>query len=259
MNDMTERSNLSLMGQVAIVTGGGTGIGKSIATEFTKAGADVVIAGRRDNVLQLAAEELSSYGRRVIPIQTDVSKRKDVEHLIERSVSELGSVDILVNNAANGGSGPSLLDSDESRWDEILDTNLKSVYLCCRAVSPIMKARERGNIINVSSVASLRPDGGCRIYGIAKAGVNFLTRGLAQDLAPLGIRVNAIAPGAVRTDMLTVDVGDVPEDWEQLAEWIPMRRVGDPIDIGAIALFLASEAGSYITGQTITVDGGLIP
>ena len=259
MNDTTEGRTLSLLGQVAIVTGGGTGIGKSIATEFAKAGADVVIAGRRKKVLELAAEELSSYGRRVMSIQTDVSERKDVEHLVELTVGELGCVDILVNNAANGGSGPPLLDSDESRWDEIMDTNLKSVYLCCRAVSPSMKAQERGNIINVSSVASLRPEGGARIYGIAKAGVNFLTRGLAQELAPLGIRVNAIAPGAVRTDMLTVDVGEAPENWEQLAKWIPMRRVGDPVDIGSVALFLASEAGSYITGQTITVDGGLIP
>ena len=125
---MTERSNLSLMGQVAIVTGGGTGIGKSIATEFTKAGADVVIAGRRDNVLELAAEELSSYGRRAIPIQTDVSKRKDVDHLIEQTVSELGSVDILVNNAGISDGRREIEEVTEELWDDVMDINIKSVF-----------------------------------------------------------------------------------------------------------------------------------
>ena len=112
-----------------------------------------------------------------------------------------------MNNAANGGSGPSLLDSDEQRWDEIIDTNLKSVYLCCHAVGPTMIERGSGSILNISSIASLRASEGARIYGIAKAGMNFLTRGLAVDLAPHNIRVNCIAPGAVQTDMLAADVG----------------------------------------------------
>ena len=168
---------------------------------------------------------------------TDVSKKSEVDQLVTTVNQTLGKIDILVNNAANGGSGPSLLDSDEQRWDEIIDTNLKSVYLCCHAVGPTMIERGSGSILNISSIASLRASEGARIYGIAKAGMNFLTRGLAVDLAPHNIRVNCIAPGAVQTDMLAADVGDTPESWEQLGNFIPLGRVGQPIDIAATALF----------------------
>ena len=249
-------ASLSLAGETAVVTGGGTGIGKGIALEFARAGADVVVAGRRPEVLEVAAGEIRALGRRALAVPTDVKKRGDVERLIETATEAFGGIDILVNNAANGGSGPSMADSDEERWDEIVDTNLKSVYLCCHAVIPGMIDRKTGCIINISSVASLRPDG-CRIYGIAKAGVNFMTRGLAQDLAPHNIRVNCIAPGAVRTDMLTVDVGEDEENWEKLATYIPLGRVADPVDMGTVALFLASPAAHYISAQTIAVDGAL--
>ena len=249
-------ASLSVADQVAVVTGGGTGIGKGIALEFARAGADVAIAGRRAGVLEDAAEEIRALGRRALAVPTDVTKPAEVEHLMARATEELGGIDILVNNAANGGSGPSMADSDEERWDGIVDTNLKSVYLCCRAVIPGMIDRKTGCIINISSVASMRPEG-CRIYGIAKAGVNFMTRGLAQDLAPHNIRVNCIAPGAVRTDMLTVDVGEDEENWERLAKYIPLGRVGDPVDMGTVALFLASPAAHYISAQTIAVDGAL--
>ncbi len=249
-------ASLSLAGETAVVTGGGTGIGKGIALEFARAGADVVVAGRRPEVLEVAAGEIRALGRRALAVPTDVRKRGDVERLIETATDAFGGIDILVNNAANGGSGPSMADSDEERWDEIVDTNLKSVYLCCRAVIPGMIDRKAGCIINISSVASMRPEG-CRIYGIAKAGVNFMTRGLAQDLAPHNIRVNCIAPGAVRTDMLTVDVGEDEENWERLAKYIPLGRVGDPVDMGTVALFLASPAAHYISAQTIAVDGAL--
>ena len=249
-------ASLSVAGQVAVVTGGGTGIGKGIALEFARAGADVAVAGRRPQVLEEAAEEIRGLGRRAIAVPTDVTQRVDVERLIARATDELGGIDILVNNAANGGSGPSMADSDEERWDEIVDTNLKSVYLCCHAAVPGMIARKSGCIINISSVVSMHPQG-CRIYGIAKAGVNFLTRGLAQDLAPHNIRVNCIAPGAVRTDMLAFDVGEDEENWEKLARYIPLGRVADPVDMGTVALFLASPAANYISAQTIAVDGAV--
>jgi NAD(P)-dependent dehydrogenase (short-subunit alcohol dehydrogenase family) len=251
-------SSLSLAGKVAVVTGGGTGIGRSIALEFAKAGADVAVSGRRPGVLEEVAKEVTTLGRRAIGVPTDVSKKSDVENLIQRATDELGPIDILVNNAANGGSGPSLLDSDEDRWDEIIDTNLKSVYFCCHAVAPGMIARKTGNIINISSVDGLRPSGGCRIYGISKAAMNFLTRGLAIDLGPHGVRVNGIAPGATRTDMLAVDIGNKGEDWEAFGKRIPLGRVGQPIDIATAVLFLASDAANYITGQMIAVDAGLV-
>ena len=249
-------ANLSVEGQVAVVTGGGTGIGKGIALEFARAGADVVLAGRRADILEAAAEEIRAVGRRAVAAPTDVTRREEVERLIEAATGAFGHIDILVNNAAHGGSGPSMADSDEERWDEIVDTNLKSAYLCCRAAAPGMIERGTGCIINISSVASMRPEG-CRIYGIAKAGVNFMTRGLAQDLAPYNIRVNCIAPGAVRTDMLTVDVGEDEANWEKLASYIPLGRVGAPADIGTVALFLASPAAHYISAQIISVDGAL--
>lgn len=249
-------ASLSLEGKKAVITGGGTGIGKGIALEFAKAGADVAIAGRRPDVLDAAADEIRALGRQALTVPTDVTKRADVEHLIASATEALGGIDILVNNAAHGGSGPSMADSDEERWDEIIDTNLKSAYLCCRAVASGMIERKAGCIINISSVMATRPDG-CRIYGIAKAGVNFMTRGLAQDLAPHNIRVNCIAPGAVRTDMLIADVGEDEENWEQLANYIPLGRVGAPADIGTVALFLASPAAHYISAQVIAVDGAL--
>jgi NAD(P)-dependent dehydrogenase (short-subunit alcohol dehydrogenase family) len=248
--------SLSLAGKVAIVTGGGTGIGRGIALAFARAGADVAVTGRRTGPLDATAKEIEGIGRRALAISTDVSVKNDVDNMIERTNAELGDIDILVNNAANGGSGPSMLDSNEARWDQIIDTNLKSVYLCCHAVGQGMIARGRGNIINISSIAGIDP-GGCRIYGVAKAAVNFLTRGLSIDMAPHGVRVNCIAPGAVRTDMLTHDVGTEEENWDQLATYIPLQRVGQPIDMASVALFLASDAANYITGQTIAVDAGL--
>ena len=145
-------TSLSLGGRTALVTGGGTGIGKSIALEFAKAGANVAVSGRRPAPLMEVVKEIKDLGREAIAVPTDVSQKTEVGALISQVNNELGEIDILVNNAANGGSGPSLLDSDEDRWDEIIDTNLKSVYLCCHAVGQTMIKRGTGNIINISSI-----------------------------------------------------------------------------------------------------------
>ena len=249
--------DLSIDGKVALVTGGGTGIGKGIALEFARAGANVAVSGRRIEPLNEVVQEILAMGRKAIAVPADVSKKTDVDNLVEKVSLDLGKIDILVNNAANGGSGPSLLDSDEGRWDEIIDTNLKSVYLCCHAVADTMIKRGSGNILNISSIASHRTFGGSRIYGIAKAGVNHLTRGLALDMAPHNVRVNCISPGTVQTEMLAVDVGDTPEGWAQLGKQIPLGRVGQPIDMATTALFLVSDAANYITAQNITVDAGI--
>lgn len=251
------KMSFSVSDKVAVVTGGGTGIGRGIALELAKNGADVAIGGRRPGPLEEVAKEIRDLGQRSIAVPTDVTRRSEIENLAATVKSELGDVDILVNNAANGGTGPSLLDSDEERWDEIVDTNLKSVYLSCRAFAPSMIERKRGNIVNISSVASLRAPEGCRIYGIAKIGVNFLTQGLARDLAPHGIRVNCIAPGAVDTEMLAGELGNEEAHYEALKGMIPLGRVAQPIDIATAVLFLASDAANYITAQTLTIDAGL--
>jgi len=248
-------SSLSLEGKKAIVTGGGTGIGRSIALEFARAGADVAISGRRVAPLEEVAKEVEALGRRSLAVQADVSKKADVDNMVSKTLDRFGAIDILVNNAANHGSGPSLLDSEEDRWDEIIDTNLKGVYLCCRAVAKGMIERNSGNIINIASIDGVRPATSCRIYGVAKSGVIFITRGLALDLGAHNIRVNTISPGAIQTDMIS-EVWSNPETLKQLESTLLLRRIGQPIDIGSAALFLASDASNYITGQNLVVDAG---
>jgi NAD(P)-dependent dehydrogenase (short-subunit alcohol dehydrogenase family) len=256
----------SLEGKVAIVTGGGTGIGKSIALEFAKAGADVVVGSRRLHLLEETAGEVRALGRRSLAVQTDVRKKADVDNLVQRTVDEFGIIDIMVNNAAHSGHGRGLdhdlsnMDdaSDEDLWDEIIDTNLKGVYLGCRAVFKIMAERKRGNIINISSIGGIRATFShkCDTYDISKAGVILLTKGLAWDLSPYNVRVNAVSPGVTKTHMIRRLWQD-PKVLEQFEAGVLLHRIGQPIDIATTALFLASDASSYITGQNIVVDGGL--
>ena len=244
--------NLSLEGQVAIITGGGTGIGRGIALEFAKAGADVVVASRRLSVLEKVGREVTALGKRSLAIQTDISRKTDVDNLIQRVMDEFGVIDILVNNAGVGGKF-TLLETPEDEWDRVIDTNLKGYYLCSQAVSKGMVERKKGNIINIASRAAFR---GGSSYNISKAGVVNLTGGLARELGSYNIRVNAIAPGFVRTDMTERRWSD-PERLKQEEARIPLGRVAEPSDIVSVALFLASDASRYITGDTILVDGGL--
>jgi len=251
-------SDQSLNGKVAIITGGGTGIGRGIALEFAKAGADIVVCGRRMEPLSEVKNEVGALGQHSLAVQVDVSKKEDVDGLVKKTMDEFGHVDILVNNAANSGHGPSMLESDEDRWDQIINTNLKGTYLFCRSVADVMKARKQGNIINISSVDGIRPPtGGCRIYGVSKAAINYMTRGMALELAEYNIRVNAILPGAIKTDFIIKDVGTDPENWKALDQIIPLGRVGQPVDIGSVALFFASNASNYVTGQLLVADAGI--
>jgi len=246
--------SFSLEGQVAIVTGGGTGIGRSIALEFAKAGADVVVASRRLSVLEKVSEEVTILGKRSLAIQTDISRKADVDNLAQKVMDEFGVIDILVNNAAVLGKF-SLLEAPEDEWDRVIDTNLKGYYLCCQAVGKRMVERKGGNIINIASTAAFEGGGS---YNISKAGVVNFTRGLARELGRYNIRVNAIAPGWVITDMAKYIMREDPERLRREAEaTIPLGRMAEPSDIASVALFLASDASSLITGQTIVVDGGL--
>jgi len=252
-------SNLPLEGKVAIVTGGGTGLGRAIALEFAKAGADVAVASRTLAHLETAAEEIKSQGKRALAIQTDVTNKSDVENMVKRVVDEFGTVDILVNNS--GGSGgsrvESIIDCPEEDWDRIVDLNLKGCYLCSQAVSKIMMEKKKGNIINMSSTSGLSTDRGEHSpYNVSKAGVVLLTRCLAWELGPYNVRVNAIAPGYFKTDA-TRRVWEDPEILKVVASRRPLNRVGEPIELGPVAVFLASDASTNITGQTIVSDGGL--
>ena len=248
--------NLSLEGKVAVVTGGGPGIGRSIALEFAEAGADVVVGSRKLTNLEKVAEELRVLGKHSLAVPVDIAKKTDVDNLAQIVTDEFGSIDILVNNASTIIRA-SLLEHSEEDWDAVLDTNLKGYYLCCHAVGRRMVEQKRGNIINIASVRAITAVPGRASYCVSKAGVAMLTRVLAVELAHYNIRVNAIAPGWVKTDLNKVLWG-APETYKQITAEIPLGRLAEPSDIASVALFLASDASSYMTGHTIVVDGGLL-
>lgn len=255
--------NLSLEGQVAIVTGGGTGIGRGIALELARAGADIVAASRTLSKLEKVIEEIGALGRRSLAVPTDVSKKSDVDNLVSRATREFGNIDILVNCAGIGNFGGKnaqwSVDLPEDWWDRMIDINLKGCHLCSQAVAKGMIERKKGNIINISSINAILGGGGP--YGVSKAGLVRFTAGLARDLGQYNIRVNAIAPGYIRVEVGVVINEEEKTLWNapETLQNIPLGRVGEPPDIGTVALFLASEASNYVTGQTIIVDGGLTP
>ena len=260
----------SLEGKVAIVTGaGGTrGIGRAIALLFAEAGSDVAICDINvtggDFDLMGVAQEIRALGQRSLAMQVDVTKKAEVDNFVTRVVEELGEIDILVNNAGISTHGGSILVINEIDWHTVIDTDLSSCYLCCQAVGKRMIERKTGNIINISSVMGVRQGpsvpGGSGPYGIAKAGIVMLTKGLARELGGFNIRVNAIAPGAIVTDMYPRRTSQPWSDERKrdMGAMCPLGRVGGPDDIASTALFLASEASSYVTGHTIVVDGGLL-
>jgi len=246
----------SLEGRVAIITGGGTGIGRGIALEFAKAGADVVVASRRLSNLEKVAEEVRALGKRSLAVQTDISRKTDVDNMAQKVMEEFGAIDILVNNAGTIVWAP-LLEHSEEDWDAVLDTNLRGYYLCSQAVGKRMVEQKKGNIINVASIRGITAAPGRASYCVSKAAVLMLTRVLALELVSYNIRVNTIAPGAVRTEMTKVQWSD-PETYKEFTAKIPMGRWAELSEIGSVAVFLASDASSYMTGHTIVVDGGLL-
>ncbi len=251
-------------GRVAIVTGGGTGLGRAIALALARAGADVVVAARTPGPLERVAGEIEALGRRALAIPTDVTDSAQVDRLVARTVEALGAVDILVNNAgiARGiepsprdatPSGPPLVwELDDRRWREALDVNLSSVFYACRAVARHMLARRRGKIINIASTAGLRAAPGFITYCSAKGGVIMLTRSLATAWARDNVQVNAIAPGVFT---LGEDLPS-PEVITGQARYVPMGRCGEAEEIGPLAVYLASPASDYVTGACFVADGG---
>jgi len=239
---------------VAVVTGASRGIGRSIAKELAAAGAKVIVnyAGRED----LAAEvvnEIRQAGGDALAVRADVSKPDEVENLINQALEVYGKIDILVNNA--GITRDTLiLRMKEEDWDAVVDTNLKGVFLCSKACAKGMLKRRSGVIINISSVVGISGNAGQANYSAAKAGVIGLTKALAKEFAPRGIRVNAVAPGYISTDMTEKLSSEVKN---QVLNHIPLGHVGEPQDIAKAVVFLASSQASYITGQILSVDGGM--
>jgi len=250
-------TSFPLQGKVAIVTGGRRGIGEAIALALAEAGADIAICDRvvEDGELKAVAEEVQRLGRRSLAVRTDITQKADVDSMVQRVVDEFGVIDILVNSAAMNIRAP-LLELGEDGWDRVINTDLKGYYLCSQAVGKRMVEQKRGSIINIASTAAIKAAAEMGVYCIAKAGVVMLTRVLALELAQYNIRVNAIAPYMVKTKFSQPLWGD-PETLKQLESEIPLGRLAEPGDIVGSALFLASDASSYITGHTIIVDGGL--
>ena len=242
-------------GKVAIVTGGGRGIGKAIARRLAEAGANVVIASRKLENLQQTAEEFAALEGKVVPIACHVGRAADLEHLVQETEKQLGPVDILVNNSAtNLGQGPALNVTDEALLKTI-EINVLSAVRLIRLTVPRMIERRGGSIINIASIAGLRPQPGGLVYSFTKAGLIMMTRTWAIEFGRHNVRVNAIAPGLIQTDFSEYFWKN-DEYRKKLEATQPIPRVGQPQEIGGLALFLASDEASFITGQTFGVDGG---
>ncbi len=249
---------MRLENRVALVTGGGTGIGRATCLLFAREGASVAVAGRRPEPLQSVVAEIEAAGGRAIAVPGDVGKREDAESMVQATVDAFGRLDILVNNAGRGGSG-SLLETSEEMWDSIHDTDLKSIFLVSRAALPHMIEQKDGRIVNVASQLALVGRRRLAAYSAAKGGVINLTRSMALDHAPDNIRVNVVCPGAVDTDLLWrpwKGAKGPSGSMDDLIRMHPLGRVGRPEEIATGILFLASDESSFMTGSTMVMDGG---
>ena len=246
--------NINLEGNVAIVTGGGRGIGETIALALAAEGAHVVCADRDETLLEHLGVEFSQKGYDGSMVRCDVNKKQDVQDLVHGAVERYSRVDILVNNAGVAPSG-FVEDLDETAWDDNFDINLKGTFLTCQAVVPVMKRQRRGRIINASSFAAIVPSSGFAAYAASKAGVVSLTRVLAAELGPWDITVNAYAPGMIPTQLN--GFAEAPEaTQERLLNTLSLRRWGKKQDIANLVIFLASDQASYVTGSHIDISGG---
>jgi 3-oxoacyl-[acyl-carrier protein] reductase len=244
-----------LDGKVAIITGASRGIGRAAAIELAKAGAKVVVnyAGNKAAAEETAATIKTAGGEAII-CQADVASAEAVELLVKTSLDAFGRIDILVNNAGITRDNL-LMRMKEDDWDAVLDTNLKGIFHCTKAVSRMMMKQKSGKIINMTSVVGIMGNAGQANYAAAKAGVIGFTKSMAKELASRNITVNAVAPGFISTDMTAALSEQVKND---LAGAIPLNRLGTPEDVAAAVLFLASDAANYITGQTLNIDGGMV-
>ncbi len=251
---MITASRDQLHNRVALVTGAAHGIGEAIATRFAAEGARVVVADIDTDGAGATAEKIRSRGGLAIGIVADVSNAGAVRELADRAVEAFGAVDILVNNAGDVTIQRHFLTTDETWWDHFIDTNLKSQYLCSRHIAPLMVKSGRGCIINMSSGGATRSHRGMVAYDASKGGVEAMTRALALELAPYGIRVNALVPGLIATRPSHLD----PAARRMRDATVPLGRGGRPTDLAGPAVFLASADAAYITGTTLVVDGGVL-
>src|SRR5678815_3202270 len=248
---------MDLTGKVAIVTGASSGIGHATALSLANCGAAVAVNYHNNEIgAELLRKQIVANSGKAVAIQADVTVASDVESLVKRTVEEFGTVDILVNNAGSLIERLRLLEMSEERWDQVVDLNLKSAFLCCKAVAPLMMERKTGVIINLSSIAGRNGGAlGSLHYSSAKGGLISFTKGLAKELAPFRIRVNAVSPGVIDTPYH--EQFSSPEMMKNYVNAIPLGRVGNSDDVAKVIAFLASDAASYLVGETIEVNGGM--
>jgi 3-oxoacyl-[acyl-carrier protein] reductase len=247
---------LNLTGKISLVTGASSGIGAATAIALAEQGASIAINYNRNEAgAQQVHQAITAAGGKAIVIQADVTKTTDIKAMIERTVNELGPIDILVNNAGSLVERMKLLELTEERWDDIMNLNLKSVFLVTQAVAPSMIERQTGSIINLTSIAGRNGGGpGAFAYATAKGGLITLTKGIAKELAPYGIRVNGVAPGVIDTPFH--ETFSTAAMIEGFIKTIPMGRLGTSEETAKVIVFLASDAASYLSGETIEVNGG---
>ena len=247
-------SDFSLKDKVAIVTGARQGMGKDIALTFAEVGASLAICDViiEDGKLLSVAKEIQKIGQPSLSFQVDISRRTDLENMVQQVVDKFRRIDILVNCAAIVTRGP-LYECEEEEWNRVLDIDLKGCFLCCQAVSKRMMEQKKGTIINISGLAGIKPHGDTSVYPIAKAGVIMLTKQLAWELAKYNIRINDICPWYITTP---ISERSRSQRGREILSGIPLGRIGNATDVSNAALFLASEASSWITGHTLILDGG---
>ncbi len=256
-------SQFSLAGKVALVTGGSRGIGEATALAFARAGADVAVSSRKLADLERVADQVRALGRRALAIEAHAGRMDQLAPQVERVVRELGQIDVLVNNAGTSFNAPAI-EMDEKAWDSVMNLDLKGLFFLSQAAARAMRDQKTGGaIINIASVSGLRPQVPTAHYSIAKAGVVMATKALAVEWAEYGIRVNCVAPGAIETKLFNAIFSVFPAEQgkrvkQAAADRFPLKRVGEPREIADACLFLASNASSYMTGETLAVDGGAL-
>jgi NAD(P)-dependent dehydrogenase (short-subunit alcohol dehydrogenase family) len=246
--------NYDFSGKAAIVTGGGKGIGRAIALGLAECGVKLVLCSRNQDDLDKVAGEIKQNGGEATPVVTDLMFSDQITNLVDAAVENYGQVDILVNNAARSFMVP-LMDLREDGWDKIFNTNCKAVFLLSRAVAKIMSEKGGGRIINITTVGAVRGGAGMAVYHASKAALSMLTKCMAVEWAPINVNVNAVGPGLTRT-AFSQPIWSNPEVEQMVASRIPKGRIAEPEDIVGTVLFLCSEDSSFITGESIYVDGG---
>ncbi|EMP54465.1 short-chain dehydrogenase/reductase SDR [Marinobacter santoriniensis NKSG1] len=244
-----------MTGKVAVITGSTKGIGRSIAEEMAKCGAKVVISSRKAEVCEQVAEELKAQGYEALAIPCHVGKKEDLQNLVDKTNEAWGDIDVLVCNAATNPVYSPTSELTDDAWDKIMDTNVKGTFWLTNMVLPQMAKKGEGSVVLLSSIAGLRGNTVIGTYGVSKAAEAALARNLAVEWGPQGIRVNAIAPGLIKTDFAKA-LWEDPVRVKRAEDKTPLRRIGDPVDIAGLAVFLSTKASAYITGQVIVADGG---